>query len=114
VGSLVDYRRVAVCAVYSSFGLAVLAQARHRQGVEALGWLVCASAILYWCTLDAHIRGKTFHHGWAVAFMFTWPVALPIYLVWTQGWRGLGTYAAAIGLFVATAISAALLGVALR
>jgi hypothetical protein len=114
VGSLISYRRFALFGVYVSLGCTVFQYARHHAGAEALSQLACMSALFYWCTLDAHIHGKTFHHGWALQFSATCPVSLTFYLVWTRGWRGLWAYAKAVGLCVVTTATAAVLGGGLR
>jgi hypothetical protein len=86
VGELVLHRRCALLAFCAAMAIAC-EFSRHHAGHEAVAELVAVSALLFWCTLDARIHDKTFHHGWGVPFMATWPVALPIYLVWTRGWR---------------------------
>jgi hypothetical protein len=87
VGVLVLYRRVAVVVLWAAMVAALLEFFRHHTGHQTLATLLAASALLFWCTLDARIHDKTFHHGWALPFTATWPASLAIYLVWTRGWR---------------------------
>jgi hypothetical protein len=112
VGALVLYRRVAVVAFCAATAFTFIEVARHHADHQLLAELVATFALLFWCTLDARLHDKTFHHGWALPFTATWPVSLAVHLVWTRGWRrGLKTYAALLGmvgiiaLVVAEAIS---------
>ncbi len=51
-----------------------------------------ASAITLWCGLDARVHGKLMLRSYAWTLMFTWPVGVGVYLVWTRGAKGLVTY----------------------
>lgn len=73
---------------------------------------VCVSLSL-WCLYDGRIRGKPLSRiGVAVVFLLA-PIAVPVYLIWSRGIRGLWTLllfasailaAAGIGSFGASAI----------
>ena len=102
VGELALYRRVAVVAFCAATAAALIEEvSHHHAGHQALAELVAMFALLLWCTLDARIHDKTFHHGWALPFAATWPVSLAVHLVWTRGWRrGSKTYGALLGMAI--------------
>jgi hypothetical protein len=108
VGELVLHRRFAFVMIWASTDLAVVEASRHHGIHEAMAVLLTVSALLSWSSIDARISGQTFHHGWAVPFLMTWPVSVGIHLVWTRGWRrGLKIYGAAVGItFVALVVLA--------
>jgi hypothetical protein len=98
VGELARYRRIALGVFCAAMGIACLEVYRHHKLHDVLAEVLAVFALLFWCTLDARIHGKTFHHGWALPFLATWPVTMAFYLVWTRGWRrGSKLYGAAIG-----------------
>jgi hypothetical protein len=106
VGWLPVYRRGALCAVYVAIGFVALA--RGHSGVTALAAVGLMAAVLFWCSLDAAIHGKSFPHGLAIPLTATLPVSLAIYLVWTRGWVGLLSFVKAIALAVAAVLVASL------
>lgn len=57
---------------------------------------VMPSAIVLWCFLDAQCFGKIFHRSFAWTMMFTWPVGVLAYLIWTRGAKGVGVYFIAV------------------
>src|SRR3974390_67256 len=83
---LVSYRRGALIVVYAVMGPWALARMEHR-GSEALIWIALVAALLLWCTLDAPLHGREFHHGLAFPFLMTWPISVAYYLYWTRGRR---------------------------
>lgn len=40
--------------------------------------------------VDSHIRKRPLIHSHQLIIYLTWPIAIPIYYVWTRKWRGLG------------------------
>lgn len=44
-----------------------------------------ASALVLWCVLDSRMHGKLFLRSYGWLMMFTWPVGMLAYLVWTRG-----------------------------
>ena len=59
-------------------------------GVGFVLTLACtASAATMWCVVDSLRRGKYWHRAaqW-YTFLF-WPLAVPVYLVWSRGYRGI-------------------------
>ncbi len=56
-------------------------------------YFVFALAIAYtatlWAVIDARRAGRPLLHIIQLLMFFTWSIALPIYLIWSRGWRGL-------------------------
>ena len=55
--------------------------------------LLCAaiaSAMTGWCVVDSRILGRPLLPVLQMITFCTWPVAVPIYLVWSRRLRGLG------------------------
>ena len=86
-----DHRRQIVVAFYVAAVIAAATDALNNNTlVYFLGSLLMATASGGWCLADASWRGKPM--TWAaqlLTFLF-WPIAVPIYLVASRGWRGLG------------------------
>ena len=76
--------------------------------------LLMASTAALWTVLDARRHNRPIVHIGQLVVFFFWPIAVPLYLIWTRGFRGLGwAVLHAVGLFltlyiayVATGISA--------
>ena len=51
------------------------------------------------CALDARLRGRWPTHSAFLAVAFLWPVAIPIYLLWSRGLAGLWIVIVLIGGF---------------
>lgn len=43
-----------------------------------------------WCSTDGKSRGIHLFHAWELFVFFGWPVAIPIYFLWSRGLRGIG------------------------
>jgi peptidoglycan/LPS O-acetylase OafA/YrhL len=90
-GSASDYRWLIIVAFYISAAIAGMTQAlSHNALVYYLSALLLACTAAGWCVVDARRRDNPL--PWAVqllAFLF-WTIAVPIYLVVSRGWRGLG------------------------
>lgn len=86
-----DYRRLIIIAFYAAVAIASATNALNNNAlVYGLGAILMASASAGWCLLDASWRGQPL--TWAaqlLAYLF-WPIAVPIYLISSRGWRGLG------------------------
>ena len=55
--------------------------------------LLCAaiaSAMTGWCVADSRILGRPLLPVLQMITFFTWPVAVPMYLMWSRRFRGLG------------------------
>ena len=85
------YRRLALGAVVFAAFMGGLC-AGHSVAARVLAALTFASATTLWCSLDARMHGKSFLHSFGWQLMWTWPVGMAVYLVWTRRWRGLLTY----------------------
>jgi hypothetical protein len=49
-----------------------------------------AFTVTYWCIVDGRVVGHPILTSFYWLMFFLWPVAVPIYLIWTRGLRGLG------------------------
>ena len=55
---------------------------------NALFGPVIITSAMAWCAIDyMHRESKTMHIGWYISFLLFVPVALPIYLIKTRGWK---------------------------
>ncbi len=45
---------------------------------------------MWYCTADARLVGKPLIQLAKLGIFFGWPVAVPIYLLWARGMKGLG------------------------
>jgi len=60
--------------------------------------LVLCSGMALGCAQDARRMGRAMPGAASLAVFFTWPVAVPAYLVWSRGWkRGLLAAMAFVG-----------------
>lgn len=50
---------------------------------------VIASLLTLWCVFDADVRGKSLHGVGAMVILLAWPLALPVYFLWSRGAPGL-------------------------
>ncbi len=58
------------------------------------------SIMTYWWVVDSRVRGFPIVQSLHWIILFTWPIAVPIYLIWSRKLRGLGlVFVHAIGLF---------------
>lgn len=64
--------------------------------------LALCSIVAYWCVVDSRLRGFPIVHSLHWIIFFTWPIAVPIYLIWSRRLRGLGlAFVHGIGLYAA-------------
>ena len=54
-----------------------------------VGWMI-ASTVTSWCVVDSHILGRPMLRVTHEMTFFTWPAAVPLYLIWSRRFRGLG------------------------
>ena len=72
--------------------------------VYMLFWAVVSCTITTWCVVDSRILGCPILHSFHWLIFFTYPIAVPIYLVWSRRLRGLGIAVLhAVGLTVCSA-----------
>ncbi len=102
-----DLRWLIALGFYIATALGGLTEALSQNAlVHYLDALLLACSAAGWCVVDARRRDKKF--PWAVQFLtlLFWIVAVPIYLIVSRGWSGLGwTFLNAIG-FLATFVVA--------
>lgn len=55
---------------------------------DALFGLAHAWLLEMWCSADAARRGRPLGHAWRWMIFLFWFVAVPAYLVWSRGWKG--------------------------
>ena len=75
--------------------------------VRILAVFALASAATMWCIVDSSLRGAYYLHSFRWLTMFTWPVAIPVYLVKTRQGKG-----ALLALLLATSFCAVECGAA--
>jgi hypothetical protein len=81
-------RRFLVLGLYLLVALWGVAQVRLLQ-LYLPSALAIAAIATCWAVLDARRNGAPVLHIVQFLMFFTWPVALPIYLIWSRGARGL-------------------------
>lgn len=59
----------------------------NRAGLALTG-LCTASAATMWCVVDALRRGAYWHRAAQFYTFLLWPLAVPVYLIWSRGSRG--------------------------
>ena len=65
-----------------------------------VGWMM-ASTVTSWCVVDSHILGRPMLRITHEMTFLIWPAAVPLYLIWSRRFRGLGiTLLHAVGLTV--------------
>lgn len=70
--------------------LFVRAWAIGAQTLADLGLAICAAAaVTLACIADSKIVARPIPHAARWVMLFLWPVAVPLYLLWSRGWRGL-------------------------
>ena len=57
--------------------------------IRLLLHVAMCSIATYWCVVDSRMRGSPIVHSLHWIIFFTWPIAVPIYLVQSRGLRGL-------------------------
>jgi hypothetical protein len=93
-------RRAAVLLGALAFvGAIARPQEQIARGLWAMSF---ASGLVLWCTLDARMHGKIFLRSYAWTMMFTWPIGMLAYLIWTRRVRGVGVYLLSSGIFIVT------------
>jgi hypothetical protein len=53
-------------------------------------WIFNSLLLTLWCSTDGKARGIHLFHAWELFVFFGWPVAVPTYLLWSRGLRGIG------------------------
>ena len=98
-------RRVAfvallVLAAVSGVRLATLPESSDNDPGALLLAVATALICAIWCSLDARVVGKRAPPV-LLAFVFlVLPIALPIYFLWSRGWRGIVSGIAFVAVFL--------------
>ena len=57
--------------------------------IDMLFPLVAGVVVVWACANDARMRGKPFLGMMAFLMLVVWPIAAPLYLISSRGWRGI-------------------------
>jgi hypothetical protein len=89
LGALGVRRAVCLASAYFLAIITGIAVARPNPGFLTflLSWLLALSLVIA-CVTDARIAGKAIPSGIQFVMLLTWPIALPICLIWARRWRG--------------------------
>ena len=75
--------------------------------LQFLTGIFVAGVATSWTVADARQRRQPIVHSLQYLLLGTWPLSVPVYLVWSRGLRGLGwAVLHTFGIFVATTIGA--------
>ena len=99
------HRFVLVLAMYllAAGGNMIVVLRPEELLVRLLLPVAMCSIMTYWCVVDSRMRGSPIVHSLHWIIFFTWPIAVPIYLIRSRGLRGLGlALLHTIGLYAAT------------
>ena len=92
--SLIKYRNFHIILFYIVFVLIMLYVYFFKDVIENshrfLFSLLPGSIVASFCSADSKIRGKNLMHIQKTIIFFTWPLALPIYLISTRKLKGVG------------------------
>ena len=84
---------------FAAFGLLVVISGVRAALLEPtladlLLSLTLAVGLATWCTVDARRHGTPMPGAVPLVMVLTWPVAVPVYLLWSRGWVRGGVAAA--------------------
>lgn len=96
----------------------LLALASARTAVVAAGpidlllRLAITCGVVWVCMADARLLGKPLPALIPMVMFFTWPLSIPVYLIWSRGWRrgGVRSVAYAIVLVLLLGVPHAIAG----
>ena len=86
-------RFVLVAALYLVIAVGYVVAVLRPEAVSVIRLVVSAAVATmaaYWCVVDSRVRGSPIVQSLHWIIFFTWPIAVPIYLVWSRRWWGLG------------------------
>jgi hypothetical protein len=88
----VDAGRLSIFGLYAFFGLSGVLQviAPNNAIVLYLNTIAIAFSATMWAVVDARRAQRPLLHIVQVLMFFSWPAAVPIYLIWSRRWRGFG------------------------
>ncbi|HWB21094.1 MAG TPA: hypothetical protein VG711_12385 [Phycisphaerales bacterium] len=61
----------------------------QRALVDVMLWVSIAFSAALACIADSKVRSRPMVHSAKLGLLVYWPVTVPVYLVWSRGWRGL-------------------------
>ena len=101
-----DFRWLSIAQLYIASAAWGLVQVFTRNaGLYYLFALFMASMAAWWTVSDARRRGHPILHIVQLFVFLFWPIAVPIYLIWSRGLRGVGwTLLHAFGLILALCV----------
>ncbi|MGQ0636786.1 MAG: hypothetical protein ACT4QC_19415 [Planctomycetaceae bacterium] len=116
LSTLKSVRLGLIAAAYLGFATicahALLTSQRSR--IDIFLALVVATFVSLACVADARILRRPLACPVRAALFFFWPIALPVYLLWSRGWWGLAIVlihgTVGFGVVMICAIAAVLLG----
>jgi hypothetical protein len=76
--------------------------------------LAMASACTMWCIVDSSMRREYYQHSFRWLTVWTWPLAMPVYLIRTRGARGALLALGGLVAFLVTQAMGYFAGTALR
>jgi hypothetical protein len=85
-------RRVLGVSVYILVAASSLFHVFHpeRDRLDLVLGLAFSVTMTYWCIVDSRIAERPVLRSFYWLIFFLWPIAVPIYLVWSRKLRGLG------------------------
>ena len=86
------YRNFLLICIYFLFSLWSIRRALF-EGIQLADLaisFVLSAAMVKFCAVDSRCRGKTLLLSFHWIIFFTWPISVPIYLLWTRGIKGVG------------------------
>jgi hypothetical protein len=88
----VDSKWLLVAGFYISAILACFSRAAQHDNalVDYIPNFLMACTAAGWCVVDARRRGKPIVLAVQFIMLIFWSLAVPIYLIATRGWRGVG------------------------
>jgi hypothetical protein len=55
--------------------------------IDLLLKVAITCGVVWVCMADARLLGKPLPTFIPLAMIFTWPLSIPVYLIWSRGWR---------------------------
>ena len=93
--------------LFATYGVRAGIYGDVETGIDLLLGMAIAFSVVIACIVDARLLGQKMHNLVGFVMLFTWPVSVPIYLIWTRKLKGLFiSLGLAVGLFVTYYLSA--------
>jgi hypothetical protein len=85
-------RRILGVSLYAyAIGWGVLSVLHpHNDATYLLLDVALCPVVTYWCIVDGRLAGHPILLSFHQLILFAWPIAVPAYLTWSRGLRGLG------------------------